>query len=227
MSSDHEEILDLNADVKNFKDILKSSSSIEALLDEKDVKRWRIPLGHLKFGHTLGRGAFGVVVYGKLKKNLRTRSAISCADSGLDTSDYQYMQSTNLDLNYVDVVNMDDGIKQEERDESISVAIKKLPETATTKNYYDLFKELNLMFQVGQHKHIVNLIGYCIEDTSLFIIIDYAKHGNLKDFLRKHQTENTLNLIGPKRLLLYSYQTALGMQYLHSKKVKILIWKNY
>jgi len=79
-----------------------------------------------------------------------------------------------------------------------------------------------LMFHVGQHKHIVNLIGYCIEDTSLFIIIDYAKHGNLKEFLRKHQTDNTLDLIGTERLLLYSHQIALGMQYLHSKKVKLI-----
>jgi serine/threonine protein kinase len=224
MSSDHEEVFDLNADCKNFKEILKSSSSIEALLDEKDIKKWRIPLEHLKFGHTLGRGAFGVVVYGRLKRSFRARSAISCADSGLDTSGSYYMPSSNSDLNYVDVVNTEEcGIKEESR-ELISVAIKKLPEAATAKNYYDLFKELNLMFHVGQHKHIVSLIGYCIENTSLYIIIDYAKHGNLKEFLRKHQTENTLDLIGTERLLLYSHQIALGMQYLHSKKV--ILFKN-
>ncbi len=104
----------------------------------------------------------------------------------------------------------------------MSVAVKKLPENATSENFLDLFKELNLMFQVGQHTHIINLIGYSIEESSLYIITDYARYGNLKDFLRKHRESTTPGLtsaIGPATLLLYSYQIALGMQYLHSKKV--------
>ena len=204
--------------MKHLKDTFKSSSSIEALLNENDIKKWRIPLSHLQFGHTIGRGAFGVVCFGRLTKNFRSRSAVSCTDSGLDTSESYYAPSTHLDVNYVDDYQNE---KQAVASETISVAVKKLPEAATAKNFYDLFKELNLMFQVGQHKHIVNLIGYCIENTSLYIIIDYAKYGNLKEFLRRHKTEeDTLDVsIGAERLLLYSYQIALGMEYLHSKKV--------
>jgi serine/threonine protein kinase len=114
----------------------------------------------------------------------------------------------------------------------INVAVKKLHKNATQKNYYDLYRELKLMFQVGQHPNIVNLIGYTIENTNLYIITDYAKYGNLKEFLRKNGNSRYLNeddelpvehddtnLIPLQNLLVYSYQIASGMEYLHSKNV--------
>lgn len=189
--------------IQQLKDILQHSSSVEALLDENEVKKWKIPIKNLKFGSTVGRGAFGVVVYATLKQQIAENSN---NDSGVDSNSY----STPTEPNSA----------------SFDVAVKKLPENATAKNFYDLFKELKLMFQVGQHMHIVNLIGYCVENTSLYIVTDYAKYGNLKDFLRKsHQLNENQNeqegiRIGGDRLLLYSYQIASGMEYLHSKKVK-------
>lgn len=131
------------------------------------------------------------------------------------------------------------------------MAVKKLPENATAKNFYDLFKELKLMFQVGQHPNIVNLIGYCIDASSLLIVTDFARYGNLKDFLRSHapntsvnsrhlrqlrfksiknnENNNTVNKdeeisqqkITREHLLLYAHQISLGMEYLHSKQVKL------
>lgn len=108
---------------------------------------------------------------------------------------------------------------------SVSVALKKLPENATAKNFYDLFKELKLMFQVGQHPNIVNLIGYCVESSSLLIVTDFARFGNLKDFLRANaRAVDSEKKIGREHLMLYSYQIALGMEYLHSKKVSGLFY---
>jgi serine/threonine protein kinase len=192
--------------IQQLKDILQHASSVEALLDENEVKKWKIPIRNLKFGSTVGRGAFGVVVYATLKQQVTENSN---NDSGVESNSNSNSYSLPTPA-----------------DAAMSVAVKKLPENATAKNFYDLFKELKLMFQVGQHMHIVNLIGYCVENTSLYIITDYAKHGNLKDFLRKshqlneNQNEEECIRIGGDRLLLYSYQIASGMQYLHSKKVK-------
>lgn len=111
------------------------------------------------------------------------------------------------------------------------MAVKKLPENATAKNFYDLFKELKLMFQVGQHPNIVNLIGYCVDSSTLLIATEFACYGNLKDFLRAHhnkeeswsspskkRTEKN-EKITRDRLILYAYQVSLGMEYLHSKNV--------
>ena len=107
------------------------------------------------------------------------------------------------------------------------VAVKRLPPDATCENFYELFKELDLMFQVGQHTNIVNLIGYSIDASSLLILTDYAKHGNLKDYLRQNAELNEPDkLIGVETLLFYSYQVATGMQYLHSKKVRSIQFNN-
>ena len=112
---------------------------------------------------------------------------------------------------------------------STSVAIKKLKENAKSENFYELFKELQLMFQVGHHPCIINLIGFSIENDSLYIVTEYAKYGNLKDFLRKHHNPiaqdgsaaNEMMALSKERLFIYAHQIALGMQFLHSKKVRI------
>jgi serine/threonine protein kinase len=170
----------------------------------------------------IGRGAFGVVMYADLKRKqtiaLSVKRSLADNDSGLDSEVYQMNSDNNNNNN-----KKSTGSNSVVVTKNMSVAVKKLPENATSENFLDLFKELNLMFQVGQHSHIINLIGYSIEESSLYIITDYARHGNLKDFLRKHHEMNKSNksdiLIGPDTLLLYSYQISLGMQYLHSKKV--------
>ena len=54
------------------------------------------------------------------------------------------------------------------------------------------------------------------------IAVDFAKHGNLKDFLRQSTSEK----IGSDHLMLYSYQIAKGMEFLHSKKVNIFYHDN-
>lgn len=111
------------------------------------------------------------------------------------------------------------------------VAVKKLPENATAKNFFDLFKELKLMFAVGEHPNIVNLIGYCVDNSSLLIVTDFARFGNLKEFLRLHartggrheEKHASKKKITREHLLTYSYQIALGMDYLHSKKVRLTL----
>lgn len=206
---------------------MTTSSSIETLLDKEDIKKWRIPIKDLTFGHVIGRGAFGVVIYAELKKKqtiaLSSHSlkrGCTDTDSGLDSEVYS---GTNTASNKNDCSAKPSGTTAVVVTKNLSVAVKKLPENATRENFLDLFDELNLMFQVGQHQHIINLIGYSIEDSSLYIITDYAKHGNLKDFLRKHneisKSGGTSSEIASDTLLLYAYQIALGMQYLHSKKV--------
>jgi serine/threonine protein kinase len=245
-------------ELKNFKEIIKTSSSIEKLLGEEEIKRWRIPAENLHLGDVVGRGAFGIVLHGHLiKKNATTEDSplLRESDSGLDTSTYRssdYHEFRNMSVREGDaaettelVVNnsntngsylmsMNSTISSGGDTTSSNVAIKKLPDNANSKNFYDHFKELKLMLHVGQHPHIINLIGYSIENSSLYIVTDYAKYGNLKDYLRNYQelrekqaNNDTLTAIGESKLgelkidhlMLYAYQVALGMEYLHSKKV--------
>jgi serine/threonine protein kinase len=52
--------------------------------------------------------------------------------------------------------------------------------------------------------------------ASLYIVTEYAKYGNLKEYIRKNDESKAAN---PVHMLLYAYQIASGMDYLHAKKV--------
>jgi len=68
-------------------------------------------------------------------------------------------------------------------------------------------------------------------DGPLYVIVEYARHGNLRDFLRTHRPRNALgsgmgNLtsyddfnLTYKHLANFSYQVASGMQYLATNQV--------
>jgi serine/threonine protein kinase len=274
-SSSLDQLMDAD-ELRTFKDMIKTSSSIERLLGEDEVRRWRIPLENLQLGDVVGRGAFGVVVHGHLRHLTTMKQqppsivVVRESDSGLDTSTYggssgyhEFRSSvnTNSGEEFVKSGNsLSDENNNQYSNKSISVsttvsssnvAVKKLPDNATFKNFYDHFKELKLMLHVGQHPHIINLIGYSIENSSLYIVIDYAKLGNLKDYLRRwHQlkrglgggessdkddetdhdyidfdgsSDDKLAELKDDYLMLYAYQIALGMEYLHSKKVSFTI----
>ncbi|KAF6040294.1 FGFR4 [Bugula neritina] len=106
------------------------------------------------------------------------------------------------------------------------VAVKMLKADATDKELVDLVQELEVMKRFAQHKNIINLIGCMTTDGPLYVIVEYARHGNLRDFLRTHRPRNALgsgmgNLtsyddfnLTYKHLANFSYQVASGMQYL-------------
>lgn len=79
--------------------------------------------------------------------------------------------------------------------------------------------------------NIVNLLGACTKGDRLFIIMEYAPHGNLLMFLRNKReiyeptwittTNNPENELTIKNLVVFAYQIARGMEFLTSKQVWI------
>lgn len=77
--------------------------------------------------------------------------------------------------------------------------------------------------------NIVNLLGACTKGDRLFIIMEYAPHGNLLMFLRNKReiyeptwittTNNPGNELTIKNLVVFAYQIARGMEFLTSKQV--------
>ena len=77
-SSSLQQLLDYDKNTPefdSFEQLLKSSSSIETLLTEDEIKRWRIGLDALDMGDLVGRGAFGVSYsISNASKSLKTNS---------------------------------------------------------------------------------------------------------------------------------------------------------
>lgn len=106
------------------------------------------------------------------------------------------------------------------------VAVKMLKEGHSDEEVKVLVGEMEVMKMIGTHKNIINLLGCCSQDGPLYVIVEYATHGNLRDFLRKHrpnsyidnQQEKEKQSLTQKDLVSFAYQIARGMEYLASRK---------
>jgi serine/threonine protein kinase len=108
----------------------------------------------------------------------------------------------------------------------------------------DLISEMETMKELGKHTNIINLLGVCTYGGELLVIMEFAEHGNLRDFLRnnRHQfsyerprkySESTAiaiegmpdldvddNSLTFKDLMSFAYQVARGMEYLVQRKAR-------
>lgn len=69
------------------------------------------------------------------------------------------------------------------------VAIKSLKEGATQCEIVEFTKEAKLMNNF-QHKHILQLIGVCLDNDPSFIVMELMEEGDLLSYLRKNRPTN-------------------------------------
>ncbi|XP_078358900.1 fibroblast growth factor receptor 4-like [Oculina patagonica] len=99
------------------------------------------------------------------------------------------------------------------------VAVKMLKEDATDHELTDLVSEMEVMKTIGKHKNIINLIGACTQGGPLFVVVEYAPNGNLRQFLKdRRPTREYTTSLTLKDLVSFAYQVARGMEYLSFKK---------
>ncbi|XP_060053197.1 fibroblast growth factor receptor 4 isoform X2 [Erinaceus europaeus] len=115
-------------------------------------------------------------------------------------------------------------------DQVCTVAVKMLKDNASDKDLSDLVSEMEVMKLIGRHKNIINLLGVCTQEGPLYVIVECAAKGNLREFLRARRPpgpdlspdpEGPRSCEGPLRfpaLVSCAYQVARGMQYLESRK---------
>lgn len=104
-----------------------------------------------------------------------------------------------------------------------TVAVKTLKTKYTDADLVNLLCEMEIMKMIGSHPNIINLIGCCSQAMPLFVIIEYAAHGNLRDYLRGEyeasKLDNREDCFTSKELTDFVLQAAEGMKYLTMKKV--------
>ncbi|XP_065209617.1 plexin-A2-like [Planococcus citri] len=102
------------------------------------------------------------------------------------------------------------------------VAVKMLKNIHTDIDMVNLVKEMELMKLIGRHDNVLRLLGCCTQDGPLFIITEYASHGNLLHFLRNNDPsmakEITAIELSVNVLITFARQIASGMEYLASIK---------
>ncbi|XP_072560658.1 fibroblast growth factor receptor 1-A isoform X3 [Paramormyrops kingsleyae] len=120
------------------------------------------------------------------------------------------------------------GLDKEKPNRVTKVAVKMLKSDATEKDLSDLISEMEMMKIIGKHKNIINLLGSCTQDGPLYVIVEYASKGNLREYLRARRPPGMEYCYNPdqvpvenmsiKDLVSCAYQVARGMEYLASKK---------
>ncbi|XP_039609069.1 proto-oncogene tyrosine-protein kinase receptor Ret isoform X1 [Polypterus senegalus] len=117
-----------------------------------------------------------------------------------------------------------------------TVAVKMLKENASQSELRDLMSEFNLLKQVN-HPHVIKLYGACSQDGPLYLIVEYAKYGSLRSFLRESRkvgpsymgsdtNRNSSYLENPDEraltmgdLISFAWQISRGMLYLAEMKL--------
>ncbi|ELR48691.1 Proto-oncogene tyrosine-protein kinase receptor Ret [Bos mutus] len=117
-----------------------------------------------------------------------------------------------------------------------TVAVKMLKENASPSELRDLLSEFNLLKQVN-HPQVIKLYGACSQDGPLLLIVEYAKYGSLRGFLRESRkagpgyvgsggSRNSSYLDNPEEraltmgdLISFAWQISRGMQYLAEMKL--------
>lgn len=120
------------------------------------------------------------------------------------------------------------GIDKDKPKEAVTVAVKMLKDDATEKDLSDLVSEMEMMKMIGKHKNIINLLGACTQDGPLYVLVEYASKGNLREYLRARRPPGMeysydINRVPEeqmtfKDLVSCTYQLARGMEYLASQK---------
>nr|XP_020657948.1 proto-oncogene tyrosine-protein kinase receptor Ret isoform X2 [Pogona vitticeps] len=117
-----------------------------------------------------------------------------------------------------------------------TVAVKMLKENASQSELRDLHSEFTLLKQVN-HQHVIKLYGACSQGGPLYLIVEYAKYGSLRSFLRESRkvgtsyvgsegNRNSSYLDNPDEraltmgdLISFAWQISRGMQYLAEMKL--------
>ena len=149
--------------------VLTSHTSPLISEEEEDLyefqldEQWEFPREFLQLKEELGQGAFGRVL-----KGVAHHSVISSS-----------------------VFNLGRGCRlvRTSAPATTTVAVKMIKNQQSEQEVLDLVKEIEIMKAVGGHDNIVNLLGASTQPAGqpLLAILEYAEHGNLRDYLRKRR----------------------------------------
>ena len=67
---------------------------------------------------------------------------------------------------------------------------------ATEEQIQEFLEEIQLMKQIGYHPNILNLLACCTMTNPMFLVVEFAKNGDLLHYLRKRREQVFENIFG-------------------------------
>ena len=64
-----------------------------------------------------------------------------------------------------------------------------VPDGATNKQMQEFLEKIQLMKQIGYHRNILNLLACCTMTNPMFLVVEFAKNGNLLQYLRERRQQ--------------------------------------
>ena len=158
-------------------------------------KKFEFPRQELEFGRCLGEGMFGQVV--AAYANIR----------GVMRNETTEILWVSISLGHT------------------KVAVKMLKPGASSSDLSDLVMEYNLLKELD-HPNVIKLLGACTDCRGpLYLIMEFAEHGSLRNYLKSHRPEPTKGdnqVIGKcEDILSFGWQISKGMAYLEGLKVRL------
>ncbi|XP_072035280.1 angiopoietin-1 receptor-like [Amphiura filiformis] len=152
----------------------------------------------------------------------------------INDKEYEYVKSSKWDVSWGDL-NLSGQIlgkgnfgevqlgKVRIKGRWMKAAVKTLKD-GTPDSEKALFKEeFATMTRIGHHPNVVNILGSCEYAGSLYVILEYVPHGNLRKFLRKSRLEmpaggekpgRVVSNLNPDQLLKFAVGVAEAMKHI-------------
>ena len=61
------------------------------------------------------------------------------------------------------------------------------PEMATNSERRSLQLEIDMLRELGCHRHLVSMLAWCLQGDQLALVLEYIPGGNLQEFLRSQR----------------------------------------
>ncbi|XP_028115351.1 receptor protein kinase TMK1-like [Camellia sinensis] len=94
------------------------------------------------------------------------------------------------------------------------IAVKRMESGVVTEKGLDGFKSEIAVLTKVRHRHLVDLLGYCLDGNERLIVYEYMAQGTLSRFLFNWKEEGLKSLEWSKRLII-ALDVARGVEYLH------------
>lgn len=69
------------------------------------------------------------------------------------------------------------------------LSVFSLPDDATKEKIQEFLEKIQLMKQIGYHPNILNLLACCTMTNPMFLVVEFAKNGDLLNFLRNRREQ--------------------------------------